>query len=93
MIASYVEPLYNSSVIDVEYQCEFIYMLIDEGHIRYFIILNQNDQVVVKQQVNRKYTNLDLDPDGYGCWMFKKNDRDGILFIYNGSQLSIYEED
>ena len=71
----------------------YIYTLYRDNYMNetYFTISDENDNVLVKTVVHKKYCKLIT--DGNGVWLLKKRDRDPIYFMYQDGNLYRYEED
>ena len=57
----------------------------------FFVISDQNDNVLVKTQIDKRYCRIALDENG--IWLLRHNDRKPIYYIYSGGNLYLYEQD
>ena len=49
--------------------------------------------LLAEQKINHKYNKCEIDRENGGCWIFKKGDKDPLLFIYTNGEFLIYEAD
>ena len=66
---------------------------IDVDGNTYLQVFDQNDKMLAEQKISRKYIKTEIDRENGGCWIFKKRDKDPMLFLYTNGELLIYEAD
>lgn len=80
-------------IIALECDDNYIYTIYKDELLNetYFTISDQNDNVLVKTEINKRYCKIVTDENG--VWLLKKRDKDPIYFIYQDGRLFKYEED
>jgi hypothetical protein len=94
VVTNYVRDNYNVNLVSYCVSGSIMYAIIDDidGNT-YLKVFDNDDNLLAEQRINRRYCKVELDRENGGCWVFKKNDRDPMLFLYADGQLLIYEAD
>lgn len=94
VVREYVKDNYKVDMIDFAMSGDIMYALVnDRDGKTYMQVYSNEDKLLAEQVVNKKYCKLEIDKENGGCWIFKKNDKDPLLFIYTEGELLIYEAD
>ena len=94
VVRQYVNDTYHVDMIDYAMSGDYMYALVNDSDGKtYLQVYSNEDKLIAEQVVNKKYCKLEIDRENGGCWIFKKGDKDPLLFIYTGSELLIYEAD
>lgn len=94
VVREYVRDNYKVDMIDFVMSGDYMYALVNDGDGKtYLQVYGKDDKLLAEQVVNKKYKKLEIDRENGGCWIFKNNDKDPLLFIYTGDELLIYEAD
>ena len=94
VVRDYAASNYKVDLISYAISDNIMYALVDDpdGNT-YLQVFDQNDKLLAEQKVNKKYCKTEIDRENGGCWIFKKGDKDPMLFIYSEGELLIYEAD
>lgn len=94
VVREYVRDNYKVDMIDFAINGDVMYALVNDTDGKtYLQVYSKDDKLLAEQVVHKKYCKLEADKENGGCWIFKKNDKDPLLFIYTGDELLIYEAD
>lgn len=93
VVREYVNENYNLDMVDFAVSGDIMYALVRSEGKTYVQVYSNEDKLLAEQVVNKKYNKLEIDKENGGCWIFKNNDKDPLLFIYTGTELLIYEAD
>ena len=94
VVRQYVNDTYHVDMIDYAMSGDYMYALVNDSDGKtYLQVYSNEDKLIAEQVVNKKYCKMEIDRENGGCWIFKKGDKDPLLFIYTGSELLIYEAD
>lgn len=94
IVREYARQNYNIDLLSYVMSGDLMYALVQDpdGH-NYIQVYDKSDKLLAEQQVSRKYIKMELDTQNGGVWIFKKRDRDALMFLYSDGQLLIYEAD
>lgn len=94
VVHRYVKDTYNVDMIDYVISGDLMYAIVNDidGNT-YLQVFDNNDKLLAEQEISRKYIKAEIDKENGGCWIFKKRDKDPMLFLYTDGELLIYEAD
>lgn len=94
VVNRYVKDTYNVDMVSYVISGDIMYAIVnDTDGNTYLQVFDQNDKLLAEQEISRKYIKTELDRENGGCWIFKKRDKDPMLFLYTNGELLIYEAD
>lgn len=94
VVHDYVANTYKVDMVAYAISGDLMYALVDDPDGKLYLqVFDKEDHLLAEQAVNRKYRKMEIDRENGGCWIFKKNDKDPLLFFYNNGELLIYEAD
>lgn len=94
VVRDYVRETYHTEMITFAVSDNYIYMLVDKGEKDNFLqVFDKEDHLLAETRVSSKYQTMEIDKENGGCWLFKKHEKDPLLFFYANGELLIYEED
>lgn len=93
VVREYVNNTYNVDMVAYAVSGDLVYLLVRDGSENLIQVFDNNDNLLAQQRVSRKYKTMEIDRENGGCWLFKNNDKDPLLFMYVDGQLLIYEAD
>ncbi|MBQ6096885.1 MAG: hypothetical protein IJK99_03970 [Bacteroidales bacterium] len=94
VVNRYVRETYNVDLVSYAVSGDIMYAIVnDTDGNTYLQVFDQNDKVLAEQQISSRYIKTELDRENGGCWIFKKRDKDPMLFLYVDGELLIYEAD
>lgn len=94
VVNRYVRDTYNVDLVSYAVSGDLMYAIVnDTDGNTYLQVFDQNDKVLAEQQISSKYIKTEIDRENGGCWIFKKKDKDPMLFLYVDGELLIYEAD
>ena len=94
VVHRYVKDTYNVDMVSYAISGDIMYAIVnDSDGNTYLQVFDQNDKLLAEQEISRKYIKTEIDRENGGCWIFKKRDKDPMLFIYVDGELLIYEAD
>ncbi len=94
VVTNYVRETYNANLVSYAISGNLMYAIIDDvdGNT-YLKVFDSSDNLLAIQEISRKYITMEIDRENGGCWIFKKKDKDPMLFLYVNGELLIYEAD
>lgn len=92
VVKQYVRDTYNKEIIAYTVYNEYIYSVVKEDGYTYLEIFSNEDELVYKHSLNRKYIDIVADAESDGVWILKKNGKDPI-FVGHDDTFYIYETD
>ena len=94
VVHKYVQDTYNVDLVSYAVSGDIMYAIVNDTDGKtYLQVFDQNDKVLAEQEISRKYIKTEIDRENGGCWIFKKKDKDPMLFLYVNGELLIYEAD
>lgn len=93
IVREYVSNTYNADLVDYAMSNDYVYALFRDGRDNLIQVFDKSDNLLAQQKVSSKYIKMEVDRENGGCWLFKKRDKDPLLFLYVDNQLLIYESD
>ena len=94
VVRDHARNSYGIDLVSYAISGDLMYALVNEtdGNT-YLQVYDNQDKLLAEQKVNRKYIKCEIDRENGGCWIFKKGDKDPLLFIFTDGQFLIYEAD
>ena len=93
VVHRYVQDTYNVDMISYAISGNYMYAIVRDNGTTYLQVFDQNDKLLAEHEISSKYIKAEIDRENGGCWIFKKKDKDPMLFIYTEGELLIYEAD
>ena len=93
VVRNYIKDTYNLDMISYAMSGDIMYAIVHENGTYYLQVYDRNDKLLAEHEISRKYIKTEIDRENGGCWIFKKKDKDPMLFIYSDGELLIYEAD
>lgn len=94
VVHKYIHDTYNVDMVSYAISGDLMYAIVnDVDGNTYLQVFDQNDKMLAEQKISRKYIKTEIDRENGGCWIFKKRDKDPMLFLYTNGELLIYEAD
>ena len=93
IVNRYVKDTYNVDMVSYAISGEYLYAIVNDGGHTYIQVFDSNDKLLAEQKISNKYIKTEIDRENGGCWVFKKRDKDPMLFLYLDGELLIYEAD
>lgn len=94
VVNRYVRETYNVDMVSYAISGDLMYAIVnDVDGNTYLQVYDKNDRLLAEHQISRKYRKMEIDRENGGCWIFKRNDKDPMLFLYTDGELLIYEAD
>lgn len=94
VVHKYVKETYNVDMVSYAISDNLMYAIVNDVDGKtYMQVFDQNDKLLAEQEISSKYIKTEIDRENGGCWIFKKHDKDPMLFIYVDGELLIYEAD
>ena len=94
VVHKYVKDTYNVDMVSYAISGDIMYAIVnDSDGNTYLQVFDQNDKLLAEQEISHKYIKTEIDRENGGCWIFKKRDKDPMLFLYVDGELLIYEAD
>lgn len=94
VVHKYVHDTYNVDLVSYVVSGDLMYAIVnDVDGNTYLQVFDKNDKLLAEQEISRKYIKTEIDRENGGCWIFKKRDKDPMLFLYVDGELLIYEAD
>ena len=94
VVNRYVKETYNLEMISYVMSDDLMYAIVkDNSGDTYLQVYNKEDKLLAEHEISKKYIKTEIDRENGGCWIFKKKDKDPMLFIYSNGELLIYEAD
>lgn len=90
VVKQYVKDTYNKEIIAYTVYNEYIYSIVKEDGYTYLEIFSNEDELVYKHSLSRKYIDIVADTESDGVWILKKNGKDPI-FVGHDDTFYIYE--
>lgn len=92
VVRNYVRDNYNVNLVSYCLSGNLMYAIIDDiDGYTYLKVFDNYDNLLAEQPISRRYCKMELDRENGGCWIFKKRNKDPMLFLYVGGELLIYE--
>lgn len=93
VVHDYVRQTYNVEMISYAISGDLMYAIVRDGGQTMLQVYDQSDKLLAEQEISSKYIKMEIDRENGGCWIFKKKDKDPMLFLYVDGELLIYEAD
>lgn len=94
VVHKYIHDTYNVDIVSYAISGDIMYAIVNDVDGRtYLQVFDQNDKMLAEQEISSKYIKTEIDRENGGCWIFKKRDKDPMLFLYVNGELLIYEAD
>ena len=93
VVHRYVQDTYNVDMISYAISGSYMYAIVRDHGTTYLQVFDQNDKLLAEHEISSKYIKTEIDRENGGCWLFKKRDKDPMLFLYVDGELLIYEAD
>ena len=94
VVHKYIHDTYNVDMVSYAISGDIMYAIVNDTDGKtYLQVFDQNDKLLAEQEISHKYVKTEIDRENGGCWIFKKKDKDPMLFLYTGGELLIYEAD
>ena len=93
VVHEYVHQQYGVDMVSYAISGDLMYAIVRDGGKTYLQVYDQSDKVIAEHEISSKYIKTEIDRENGGCWVFKKKDKDPLLFLYADGELLIYEAD
>ena len=94
VVNRYVKETYNVDMVSYAISGDLMYAIVNDADGKtYMQVFDKNDKLLAEQEISHKYIKTEIDRENGGCWIFKKKDKDPMLFLYVDGELLIYEAD
>ena len=94
VVNKYVKDTYNVDMVSYAISGDIMYAIVnDSDGNTYLQVFDKNDKLLAEQEISHKYIKTEIDRENGGCWIFKKRDKDPMLFLFVDGELLIYEAD
>jgi hypothetical protein len=94
VVHKYIHDTYNVDMVSYAISGDLMYAIVnDVDGNTYMQVFDRNDKLLAEQKISSKYIKTEIDRENGGCWIFKKRDKDPMLFMYAEGELLIYEAD
>ncbi len=94
VVHHYVKETYNVDMVSYAISGDLMYAIVNDSDGRtYMQVYDNNDKLLAEQEISSRYIKTEIDRENGGCWIFKKRDKDPMLFLYVDGELLIYEAD
>lgn len=93
VVREYASSNYGIDLVSYAISDNLMYAIVKDHGTTYLRVFDRNDNLLAEQPIHRKYIKMEIDRENGGCWIFKKKDKDPMLFLYAGDELMVYEAD
>lgn len=94
VVNRYVKDTYNVDMVSYAVSGDILYAIVNDSDGKtYLQVFDKNDKLLAEQEISKKYVKTEIDRENGGCWIFKKHDKEPMLFLYTDGELLIYEAD
>lgn len=93
VVNNYVRQNYGVDMVSYAVSGDVLYAIVREGNKQYMQVYDSSDKLLAEHEISKKYVKTEIDRENGGCWIFKKNDKDPMLFLWVDGELLIYEAD
>ncbi len=94
VVHHYIKETYSVDMVSYAISGDLMYAIVNDADGKtYLQVFDQNDKLLAEQEISSRYIKTEIDRENGGCWIFKKKDKDPMLFLYVDDELLIYEAD